>query len=199
MSRSSSLVLLGLLVFAGSLIGQGTEENKHRREGFWFQGGLGGGGLKVSCDIMGTVECPAETEAGGIARIALGGRLSSLVHLGGSVDVWAKSEDEVEVAYAAMSLLVMIYPSPTSGFWVNFGPGYSLYTEDAPGAQLEVESVSLVGGLGYDIRVGRMLSLTPFLDALYSIPGNIKLNGATVPDSDATPKMLGLGLAITVH
>jgi len=91
--------MLGLLAFAHTLIGQNVQENKHVREGFWFQGGLGGGGLKVSCDIMGAVDCPNETEVGGIARIALGGRLSPLVHLGGSVDVWAKSENDVEVTY----------------------------------------------------------------------------------------------------
>lgn len=199
MSRIISIAILGLLMSAHSVVGQDTQENKHRREGFWFQGGLGAGGLKVSCDILGAVECPDKTEAGGIARIALGGRLSPAIHLGGSLDLWAKSEGEITVSYGSTSLLVMVYPVRTSGFWLNFGTGYSLYTEDAPGAQFEVESISFVSGLGYDIRVGPMLSLTPFLDGVVSAPGKIKLNGVKLPDSDATPMMLGGGLAITVH
>jgi len=184
---------------ATTLLGQEQEPSKHRREGFWFQGGLGVGGFSLNCDPLGLVECPEGSERAGITKIALGGRLTPLVHLGGSVDVWASSGDGVAVWYGATSLLVMIYPSASSGFWINFGPGFSFYSEEQAGATWEVESASLVGGLGYDIRVGSMLSLTPFFDFLLSMPADIKLNGAAVPDSHATPRMFGLGLAITVH
>jgi hypothetical protein len=197
--RSISISLLGLLLFFVPLAGQQQGSNKNRRDGFWFQAGLGGGSLKVSCDIQGVLQCSEETEMSGIARIALGGRISPFVHFGGSVDVWVKSADDVTVSYGATSLLVMIYPSPRQGFWFNLGPGYSMYQEEEPGAVLEVESFSVMGGLGYDFRVGSMLSLTPFIDGLYSFPGQIKLNGSTVPDSDASVRMLGVGLAVTLH
>lgn len=199
MYRSILTSVFGLLLSVTMLAGQQQEPNKNHRDGFWFQAGLGAGSLTVSCDILGAVQCSEEAEISGTARIALGGRLSPSVNLGGSVDVWVKVTDEVEVSHGTMSLVVMIYPSPTEGFWLNLGPGYSMYSEEAPGTILEVESFSVLGGLGYDIRVGRMVSLTPFVDGLFALPGKIKLNGATIPDSKASVRMLGLGLAITLH
>jgi hypothetical protein len=196
--KRALLLICPTLLTAAVLSAQEQTTSKHLREGFWFQGGLGGGSMTLSCDIQ-EIECDGDAEIGGVVRIALGGRISPVFHLGGSVDAWGKSEDDVTVVYGATSLLAMIYPVPNSGFWLDFGPGVSVYQEDSPVGDVEVTSFSVIVGLGYDIRVGRMLSITPLANTLLSIAGDVVFEGETVPDSKATPRMFGLGLAVTVH
>jgi hypothetical protein len=197
--RRLALAICALIIPAAIVSAQEEPTSKHLREGFWFQGGLGGGSMTLSCDILGEFECDGDAETGGIVRIALGGRISPVFHLGGSVDAWTKSENDVTVVYGATSLLAMIYPSPNSGFWLDFGPGVSVYQEDTPLGDIEVTSFSVIAGLGYDIRVGRMLSITPFANGLFSIAGDVVFDGVTLPDSKATPRMIEIGVALTVH
>jgi hypothetical protein len=80
------------------------------------------------------------------------------------------------------------YPSATGGLFLLGGLGVG-------STQLEVDGVGTSGetgfgaifGLGYDIRVGTSVSLTPFL------------NGFAVEDSDVHVNVGQVGLGLTVH
>lgn len=155
-------------------------ENRHAREGFWFSGGLGYGSL--GCD-----DCSGR-ESGLSGGIQLGGTLSPKVQLGVGTTGWTKSESGVTLTVGTLVALVRFYPSATGGFFLLGGLGLgSIHAEiDGFGSDTETGGGALLG-LGYDIRIGRNTSLTPFW------------NGFAAKTSNADANVGQLGLSITLH
>ncbi|HEX2220502.1 MAG TPA: hypothetical protein VHG35_16980 [Gemmatimonadales bacterium] len=131
-----------------------VEPNRHRREGFWFNVGLGYGSL--GCDGCGGRE-------GGLSGgLQLGGSLSQKVLLGGATTGWTRSEGGVTLTVGTLLALVRFYPSARGGFFLEGGLGLGTIhvSVDGFGSDSEAGGGALVG-LGYDIRVGENVSLTP--------------------------------------
>ena len=155
-------------------------QQKHRRSGFWFNGGLGYGSL-------GCRGCEGR-EGAPSGGLAVGGTLGQKVLLGIGTTGWAKSEDGERLRAGTLTALIRFYPSATGGFFLLGGLGVG-------SIQVEVEGFGSDGetgfggllGLGYDIRVGRSVSLTPFW------------NGFVVEDSDFNTNVGQIGLGLTVH
>jgi hypothetical protein len=158
-------------------------QNPQVRDGFWFSIGVGGGSL-------GCENCEDRT-SGGAGYLAFGGKLSDNILLAGTLSGWGKSEDGVTLTVGLAALTARFYPSASGGFFLNagvgvgsvdlefdFGPGSFTTSETGAGALL---------GLGYDLRVGRMLSITPWLQwfGVSYDPGHTDVGQ--------------LGIALTVH
>jgi len=92
---------------------------KHTRQGFWFNAGLGYGSL-------GCENCEGRTGAlsGGLA---LGGALSQKVMLGVGTNGWTKSEFGSTLTVGTLVALIRFYPSPTGGFFLLGGSGLGTY------------------------------------------------------------------------
>ena len=157
-----------------------VEPNRHRREGFWFNLGLGYGSL--GCD-----DC-TDREGGLSGGLQLGGSVSPKVLLGGATTGWSKSEGGVTLTTGTLVALVRFYPSATGGFFLLGGLGLgTIHLEvDGFGSDTETGGGALLG-LGYDIRVGGNVSLTPYW------------NGFAARTSNADANVGQVGLSITLH
>lgn len=153
---------------------------KHRRNGFWFNGGLGYGSL-------GCEDCDDRTGSwsGGLA---LGGTVSQKVLLGVGSNGWTKSEDGVELTVGTLLAVIRFYTSATGGFFLLGGLGVGSIRAEVSGFGSETETgYGALVGLGYDFRVGDNVSLTPFW------------NGFAANTTSADGNVGQIGLGITIH
>lgn len=152
-------------------VAPGEPANRHLRRGFWFSGGLGYGSL--GCEDCGSRE-------GGLSGgLELGGSVSQKVLLGAGTTAWTKSEGGVDLTVGTLVALIRFYPSARGGFFLLGGlDGFGSDSETGAGALL---------GLGYDIRVGDDVSLTPFW------------NGFAARTDNADANVGQLGLSVTLH
>jgi hypothetical protein len=124
------------------------------REGFWFNGGLGVG-------LAGCVGCVGR-EVGTSGGLTLGGTLSDRVLLGVGTSGWYKSIDGVALTGGTFDARLRFYPAVRSGFFLTAGAGLgSVAVSDGFLSDRET-GLGLSFGLGWDLRVGRNVSLTPF-------------------------------------
>ena len=172
--RVLAVLSLSLVVMSGL-----EAQRPQTRSGFWFQGGLGGG--SAGCEDCG------DRTSGGTAVIALGGTLSRHVLLGASIHGWARSEDNATLSVSARTAAAHIYPWSRAGFFFNVGVGAGSTQLEFGPFTVEEDGPAFVAGIGYDIRIGRNVSLTPFT------------NGYGINYDEGTINAAQLGLSITVH
>lgn len=129
------------------------------RQGFWFNVGLGAGSL--GCD-----DCGSRTN-GLSGQLSLGGTLSPRLLLGAGTNGWTRSEDGVTLTMGSLAALVRFYPSATGGFYLTGGLGIaSLDPRLGEYGSASDTGMSALLGIGYDIRVGQNVSLTPFWNGI---------------------------------
>lgn len=149
------------------------------RKGFWFNGGLGWGSL-------GCNDCGSRT--GGLSGgISLGGAISPTFLLGAGVTGWTKSENGATLTVGTVDLRARFYTSKSGGFFLTAGVGLGSISAGFGGFTASESGFGAVLGLGYDARIGRMVSLTPYFNVF----------GVKTSDSDAN--VVQLGLSITLH
>lgn len=173
--RSVTVLLLAGLA-ALPLAGQ----HPQTRSGIWFNAGMGYGSL--GCDDCGSRE---GSWSGGLA---LGGTLSQKVLLGVGTNGWTKSEDGATLTVGTLTALIRFYPSRTGGFFLlgGLGLGTVHVSLDGFGSDSETGAGAVVG-LGYDFRIGRNVSFTPFW------------NGFAVRTDNADANVGQIGIGLTVH
>jgi hypothetical protein len=151
-----------------------------KRQGFWFSGGLGYG--SVGCD-----DCD-DRVGGGAGYLSLGGTVSPHWLLGVGTAGYTRDDDGVTYSVGTLDFRVRWYPSVTNGFFLTGGIGFGAITVDVEdGPENTEKGGALLVGLGYDIQIGRNVSLTPFANAF----------GVGNDETDANVAQIGLG--ITVH
>ena len=150
------------------------------RHGFWFNVGLGYGSL-------GCKDCSDQT--GGLSGgLSLGGTLSPSWLLGVGTTGWTKSENGATLTVGTLDARVRFYPTEKGGFFLTGGLGLGSISAGVSGFGSASETgVGLVLGLGIDLRIGRSVSLTPFL------------NGFGIKTSNADARVGQIGLGITFH
>jgi len=152
MSRSISLLsVLSLAFLAMPSLSSGQDQT---REGFFIGAGLGWGSLGVSGEDG--------RESAGSGYLKLGGTLNDQVLLGGESNAWVKSEDGVTTTVGGLYGIIQFYPSSTSGFFLKGGAGFSSVEISLFGLTVEETGFGLIGGLGYDQRLGTNFSLSPY-------------------------------------
>ncbi|MGE0552567.1 MAG: hypothetical protein AB7R55_03970 [Gemmatimonadales bacterium] len=178
MRGTIGLMVAGLLMTAVTAA-EGQGARPQTREGFWFSAGLGYGSL-------GCEDCDREGGLSGYLR--LGGTLSPKVLLGVETNGWTKSEGGATLTYGNLSGVVYFYPSPDGGFHLKGGLGIARLDLDLGsfGSGGETGGGALLG-LGYDARIGRNVSITPYLNFL----------GGSFDGGNASLAQFGVG--ITAH
>jgi len=180
-----NLVRKAMAVAALSLLVAPSARAQHPqvREGFWFAIGVGGGSLGCS-------DCSDRTD-GGAGQLAFGGTLNPSVLLAGTLNGWGRSENGANLTVGLVAATIRWYPSPSGGFYLTggLGLGSSDLTIGNGNTTFTVSQTGFGGlaGLGYDIRVGRMLSLTPWFQWF------------AVKYDNGDANVGQLGLALTVH
>lgn len=170
MRRSMLLFPLLAALWTGTTQAQGHPQT---REGFWIGFGLGYGSFD------------AEDQLDGLSLyLAMGGTLNQRVRIGGELNGWTREENGATLSLTSLDAVVQFYPSPTGGFFLKGGLGISQLELDLGiGGNSSRSGGNIILGLGYDGRVGRNFSLTPFAN----------LVAASFDGEDATVVQLGLG------
>lgn len=133
--------------FAILLASSASAQQAQTRQGFWIGGGLGYGSL--GCDGCDRVGAPS-------GYLKLGGTLRQNILLGVETNGWTKSELGNRLTMGNVSGAIYWYPM-TNGMFVKAGAGYSVLDSGIA----STSGFGLLGGVGYDVRVGRNLSITP--------------------------------------
>ena len=149
------------------------------RQGFWFSGGLGAGSLGTQ---NGT-----SRETGLTGDVSLGGTLSPRWLLGVGSSAWSKSEQGGRLTVATLDARVRFYPSATGGFFLTGGIGAGQIRASVGGISATDNGAGAIFGLGYDYRVARNASITPYW------------NGFAMKSSNNDANVGQIGLAITLH
>ena len=151
------------------------------RQGFWFNAGLGYGSL-------GCQDCDSR-EGGVSGALALGGTLAhGKLYLGAGTNGWTKEEGGLRLTVSTLTALVRWYPSATGGFFLLGGLGVGQVKVSFNGISADETGTAALLGLGYDIRVGTNVSVTPFWNGF-----------AVQADNDVDANVGQIGLGITVH
>lgn len=160
-------------------VGQTSQPGAHNpqtRDGFWFNAGLGFGSLSCSdCDFA---------LSGVSGGLSLGSTINDRLLFGVGTTGYYKPIARSTLSAGTLDARLRFYPVRTSGFFLTGGMGLGHISIDN-----ETEyGVGVVLGLGWDIRVGSNVSLTPFWNGV---------GVATSSNSNASVGQLGLG--ITIH
>jgi len=158
-----------------------SAQTMRTREGFWFNVGVGAGSL-------GCQNC-SDRENGLSGGLAIGGALSQKLMLGVSSNAWTKSENGARLDVGAVTAMVRFYPSSTGNFFLLGGLGMGTIRSDlgSLGSSSEMGGAAILG-LGYDLRIAKNFSLTPFWNGV-----------AVQTDNDNDANFGQLGLGFTFH
>ena len=170
------VAVVGLL--AVGALGSAQAQRAQTREGFWIGFGFGYGSSSLSCG-SGCSFTSDSKGGGGAGYLKMGGTLSPKVLLGGEVNGWVKDVSGTTEEVGNVSAALYLYPAPASGFFVKGGVGFASYMLRNGGSSVSASGFGLLAGLGYDIRVGRKISLTPTGNFYFGSDGDLK-DGGTV-------------------
>jgi hypothetical protein len=171
----SFIVVVALLILGSPALAEETPARSQTRQGVWFSGGLGFGSL--GCDDCGT------RESGLSGGLAVGGTISDRTLVGVGTTGFAKNVAGSTFTVGTLDARIRFYPVRTSGFFLNGGIGIGTISW---AGESEI-GMGLMLGLGWDVRVARNVSLTPFW------------NGSAMRNSNVNANFGQLGLGITVH
>ena len=170
-------VVASLTVLAASAQAQ----NRQIRDGFWISGGLGYGSL--GCDL-----CGSQRESSISGDLSLGGTISPRFLLGVGSAAWSKSDQGATLTVGTLDARVRFYPSTTGGFFVTGGVGFGSVRGDFGGGFSATETgVGTILGLGWDIRVAKNTSITPYW------------NGFAMKNDNTDANVGQAGIAVTLH
>lgn len=172
---------MGLLVAVALLIpAAAAAQHPQTRQGFWFNGGVGYG--SAGCD-----GCDGREGAPTIS-LTFGGTISPKFLLGASLDGWSKESGGTTITIGTLLARMRFYPSAGGGFFLTAGLGMGTVTAEISGLGSDSETgTGVLIGLGYDIRVGRNLSITPFWQGFATHTSNTDFNVGQI------------GVGITTH
>jgi hypothetical protein len=187
--HAAARLLSGVGILA--LCGAGTASAQHAqtREGFWIGFGFGYGSAHATCN-----GCGSTSTGGATGFLKLGGTLSPNVLLGGAVNGWVKSSGGLTERLGNVTGSVYYYPARASGFFVTGGLGFSSY-DLSDGGSITGTGWGFTCGAGYDVRVGRNISLTPVANFAYGGVGDLSDNFTT----GWKQSVIDFGLGITFH
>ena len=163
-----------------SVAGIAQAQNTQARQGFWFSGGLGYGSL--GCNNCGSRE-------GGVSGgLSLGGTITPRFLLGVGTSGWTKSQQGATLTVGEIDARVRFYPQTKGGFFLTGGIGIGSVTGSVAGFGSNTETgAGAILGMGYDIRVARNTSITPYW------------NGYGMKNSNTNANVGQVGLAVTLH
>ncbi len=170
------------LCMIGSLtvVASAEAQNAQVRQGFWISGGLGYG-------VLGCENCP-DYEGGLSGGLSAGGTMSQRFLLGAGTSGWTKSDAGETLTVGLLDARVRFYPSTSGGFFLTGGLGIGSVKSTIAGFGSQTETgVGMILGLGYDMRVSRNASITPYW------------NGLAMRNDVIDANVGQLGLAITLH
>jgi hypothetical protein len=195
-----ALSLLGLI--PGASAAQGFGPAAASRSGSWIGLGAGHGLTALRCGI-----CESDRGQSGLGGyVRAGGTFSERLLLGGEATHWRRSEGDVQERTSGLTATGYWYPDPQHGYYLRFGAGLTWYRAAEDDIALTAQLLSLVSGVGYEMRVNHRVSLVPFANVMVTAQGDMlrvdTRNGgytATRVTDDLGLLSLHIGIGITRH
>jgi len=174
-------------LLAGPLAAQAAQGS----DALWFGGGLGPGVALVTCSI-----CRADRGTAPTAVLRLGGRLNPRMLVGAEATVWAGGPSGVNESMWGLGVVGYYFPRPSGTFYWKAGLGYLSWHSSDGRDVLSAGSVGLVLGNGWEFRIARQLSLSPWVSVFAAPVGaSIKFNGGAIqPGAGLLLAQLGISL-----
>lgn len=186
--------LIGLLAALCCAAVAAQAQYPQRRDGFWIGFGLGYGSSNVTCD-----NCATGPRQDGITGfVKLGGTPSRNVLLGGAINGWSHYDGSATETMTNLTASVYLYPQAKSGLFVTTGLGFSNYHVNTS-PSFDGTGWGFTGGVGYDIRVGRDISLTPVVNYVYGGVGDVNQAGVGAAFTRWKQNVVEFGLGVTFH
>jgi len=194
--RRSAIVIGTVLACASARVHAQASHRPNTRHGFWIGIGLGDGLAGLHC----AYSC-ADGRIGGVSGyFRLGATLSPSILIGAEANGWLRSDAGVDYSMESASVVVLWYPNRTGALYLKGGLGGLRYREWDGVDETTATAPSASLGIGYEVRLGRNLSLVPFLNTLASSAAQIRLN--TVPvttGEELSVTLLQFGVGVTWH
>jgi hypothetical protein len=172
------------------------------RHGFWLNAGLAAGGENYRFDAPGTWQPKDQVEPA--FWLALGGTVSPNLRLGGEVNAWVYEHPDPDnptsqyriTDYLTGALLVgQVYPARHLGLYLKGGLGISRSGESVSGGGYGVGETGFayLAGLGYEVRLGRNIFLTPAANVMFHRSGGDR----TDPNGALHERVWTVGVGLT--
>lgn len=189
--RSPLLAALAgaLLLTSTPLLAQKAAE----RHGIWVGGGIGLGSAKLSCDI-----CRLDRTGGTSGYLRAGATISKAVLVGLEATGWYHSKDDIDQLLGSLQAVVLLYPRPASGFYLKTGLGLSQFNAKDNDDEVSSQALSMQFGVGYEVAMGRGMSIVPYANFVGSTGGDVRFND-TVSGLSANTSLLQVGVGLTLH
>jgi opacity protein-like surface antigen len=181
------------LTLSANAFAQAAAPRPQTREGFGISFGFGGGSAGSECDV-----CTSDRTTALSGYLRLGGHVSPTVFVGFESNGWANSEEGIDESLGFYSAVVQWYPNAEQGFYLKGGLGISAYTATDGFDEISGSALGLSVGTGYDIRVGKNFSLTPFANFLMSSKGELDFNDEAT-GFKISANLIQFGLGFTWH
>jgi hypothetical protein len=171
--------------------------------GYNFAFGIGRGSMSLKCKGC---ETTAQADLSGLVRV--GYTIKENLFAGAEVVGLQKAQivnlETVQATFVFGGGVVQWYPRRYGDGFLKFGAGWShssgtfnVGTAQQP-TKLELNTPTVLAGLGFDVRMGRTFSLTPYVDFYYAIGSDATLGANTAPVT-VNSSVLNLGVALTYH
>lgn len=180
-SALGSLLCFAVAVTVVSAAHAQTPAPGRTRYGTWFSGGLGMGS-------MGCRTCNGRT-TGLTGDFAIGGTLGQMFLIGGGITGWTHSANGLTRTVGLADVVMRLYTSEHGNLFFLLGGGAGMVSRAISGTGPSGSEIGagIYFGMGYDIRMGKKLSLTPYWQIFGSKTENLDVNVGQI------------GLSITVQ
>ncbi len=160
---AAALVCLVATSLPAQEAAQDTAQQIHRRKGYWASFGAGGGWSTT----------PPFSADGGFLRggsgyLRMGGTVNRQLLIGGEALVWWREDDgfgpgQLELTRVNVTATALFYPDAEFDLFVKGGFGISSIEH---GVGNDTDGIGVTGGVGYDLRIGNNLYVTPNVDGM---------------------------------
>ncbi len=191
-------VALSSVPLAGPAAAQATGGRApDARQGFHFSVGLGTASVSATCSAC-DVNFFQDRINGFSGRLQLGAAVTPQLVIAGEFLGWIKNDQTLHRRIAALSVVLLGYPSPTAGFFLK--AGFGALRAIGENDLLAVRSDALMSsfGLGYDIPVGGRVKLTPYATYIRTFDTQTWVDNLESP-VPLSPNAFQFGVALTVH
>jgi hypothetical protein len=161
--------------------------------------GVGDGSLGLSCS-----GCSNNRTNGLAFVIRVGAAVAPDMIAAAEFTRWSRQVDAGTSTATWAMAVIQEYPRATSGFYVKGGLGvaaldvFGVIQSTGIPYGLRTTNFGLEAGVGYDMRVSRRASVSPYFDFLYAVGANpvLSLNQSTT-GSNLGGNLLHVGLAVS--
>ena len=194
MLKSRVLLLAALLTSATGAMAQrrGASGGGSGGTGFWYGVGVAPGWARVSCSL-----CASDRVTGVSAYIALGGRTSRALRIGGELAAWRERDAGVTQTLMSIGAAAYWYPNLRRRLYLSGGAALNMQRASDGTEVVTSSGIGPLMGIGLEWPLGQSWLVGPF--AHYSVGvfgGDVKFNGGEAASS-ATVSFFQVGMSLT--